>query len=124
MVSSAREGNLNRVTARTAMNDASSRSHCIFSVAVRTTEERDADDGGSDDGSDGGGDAAAAAADDPARPLRRQRTKVVVRHGKLNIVDLAGSEVHRGGGAARKINHGLRNLASSQPIAHRLSTTE
>ena len=70
-------GDTNRAIAATAMNKASSRSHCIFTLSL---EGRRRHHGG------GGGAGSAAAGSSCDR----------VRRSKLNLVDLAGSErVHK-----------------------------
>jgi hypothetical protein len=65
-------GDTNRVVAETPLNQASSRSHCVFTLHIEARAQRA-----------GGGAAGAAAA---------AAGEAVVRRSKLHFVDLAGSE--------------------------------
>jgi kinesin family protein 3/17 len=65
-------GNKNRSIASTAMNDRSSRSHCIFTITVERSELPSAPPSDSDE---------------PPLPVQE-----IIRVGKLHLVDLAGSE--------------------------------
>ncbi|CAM9480722.1 unnamed protein product, partial [Phaeothamnion confervicola] len=83
------DGVLNRTTARTMMNDTSSRSHAIYTVTLIQTLRVTAAAGG-DDGGDGSRPAAAADRDDGGG--EGQGTAEEITTSRLTFVDLAGSE--------------------------------
>ena len=130
-----RRGSLARVTGKTAMNSASSRSHAIVTMYVthrRELRRPEVGDAGGDAGDAGDADApegaaAAAAADDPegapSAPARATSSAdddaaapvdIITTTSKFNFVDLAGSErlkrTHAEGDRAKEginINQGL-----------------
>ena len=69
-------GNIHRMTSETPMNQASSRSHCIFTLSIESHGSEGGAGGAGDDGGDSG----------------ESIGKQVVYRSKLHLVDLAGSE--------------------------------
>lgn len=110
-------GNVNRVTSETPANQASSRSHCIFTLTV---ESRGAGADGAADGVASGG--AGGAADSRQGAAALAALGDTVRTAKIHLVDLAGSErvgkAAKAAAAALASTSGDVGTAGSAALAH------